>query len=201
MGFIGRLDTMPQTGPDKRDSGFDKREMGARDFIWLAALGTVARGPASLHDICHAIDVITIGQWLPVGELVTASVEEMIRGGHLTVTSHGTALALGPLTLGLGVRGRETLSLLLTQPTSRPISVFGQVGLRMKLAFLDLVEPAERRSHLAAMIGAHEAELNRRQCPCDSNSPARGSFGVLWHSHDLDRLRRDLALLRSMAGW
>lgn len=183
MGFMGRVNI-----------ALDKREMGARDFIWLAALGTAARGPASLDDICQAIDVITTGQWLPVGELVTASVEEMIRGGHLTIPSRAD-----PFAIGLGKRGRETLSLLLAQPIGRPASVFGQVGLRMKLAFLDLVEPGERRSHLDAMIGAHEDELSRRQSPCD-HCPARGSFGDLWRSHDLERLRRDLALLRSMAG-
>lgn len=183
MGFIERLDTKGVAG----------REMGSRDFIWLAALGTVARGPATLDDICHAIDVITAGQWLPIGELVTASVEEMVRGGHLTIPGQTT-----PLCLGLGVRGRETLSLLLAQPIGRPASVFGQVGLRMKLAFLDLVEPDERRSHLDAMITAHADELTMRQSPCD-RCPARGSFGELWRSHDMERLRRDLALLRSMA--
>lgn len=182
MGFMERLDTT-----------LGRREMGARDFIWLAALGTVARGPATLDDICHAIDVITTGQWLPVGELVTASVDEMIRGGHLTVSSQTE-----PQSLGLGIRGRETLSLLLAQSIGRPASVFGQVGLRMKLAFLDLVEPGERRCHLDAMIVAHADELSLRQSPCD-HCPARGSFGELWRSHDMERLRRDLALLRSMA--
>ncbi|MBC7907058.1 MAG: hypothetical protein H7Y60_09975 [Rhodospirillaceae bacterium] len=181
MGFMERLDTKLCT-----------REMGARDFIWLAALGTVARGPATLEDICHAIDVITTGQWLPVGELVTASVEEMIRGGHLTTSSQDK-----PMTLS--VRGHETLSLLLAQPIGRPASVFGQVGLRMKLAFLDLVEAGERRCHLDAMIAAHADELSRRQSPCESCA-ARGSFGELWRSHDMERLRRDLTLLRSMAG-
>lgn len=178
MGFIGRVDMTAAT----------RREMGARDFIWLAALGTVARGPAGLEDICHAIDVITLGQWLPVGELVTASIDEMIRGGHLQ----------GAPRLRLTPRGRETLSLLLAHPIARPSSVFGQVGLRMKLAFLDLVETGERRVHLDTLIGLFEDELNRRHSPGD-NCPARGSFGDLWRSHDIERIRRDIALLRSMA--
>lgn len=183
MGFIGHVEMAALT----------KREMGARDFIWLAALGTVARGPAGLEDICHAIDTITLGQWLPVGDLVTASVDEMVRGGHLQATPGH------PRQVRLTVRGRETLSLLLAQPIARPISVFGQVGLRMKLAFLDLVEAAERRQSLDTLIDQYEDELIRRQSPADL-CPARGSFGDLWRSHDVERIRRDIALLRSMAG-
>lgn len=180
MGHIGQIDMAALT----------RREMGARDFIWLAALGTAARSPAGLEDVCQAIDVITLGQWLPVGELVTASVDEMVRGGHL----HTVAGLLRPT-----ARGRETLSLLLAQPIARPTSVFGQVGLRMKLAFLDLVECGERRAHLDGLVGQFEDELLRRQSGEDACA-ARGSFGELWRSHDIERIRRDIALLRSMAG-
>ncbi len=182
MGFIGRMDI------DSLTRGMSKREMGARDFIWLACLGSAARGPASLGDMAQAIDVITAGQWLPVGELVSASVEEMARGNHLKATHGGYTLTR---------RGRETLSLLMAQPLARPASVFGQVGLRMKLAFLDLAEPGERHSHLQGMIEGYEEELARRQTPCQGT--AGGSFGELWRCHDIERLRRDLTLLRSMA--
>lgn len=183
MGHIGQIDM----------AALIRREMGARDFIWLAALGTAAREPARLEDVCQAIDVITLGQWLPVGELVTASVDEMVRGGHLQPAAGRPAL-LRPT-----ARGRETLSLLLAQPIARPTSVFGQVGLRMKLAFLDLVEAGERRAHLDGLIGQFEDELLRRQSGED-RCTARGSFGDLWRSHDIERIRRDIALLRSMAG-
>ncbi|MCR6628726.1 MAG: hypothetical protein NVV74_00940 [Magnetospirillum sp.] len=189
MGFVGNIDMAALT----------KREMGTRDFIWLAALGTAARGPAGLDDICRAIDVITLGQWLPVGELITASVDEMMRGGHLQAVNGLRTASSTELRLRLTGRGRETLSLLLAQPTARPSSVFGQVGLRMKLAFLDLVDGGERRAHLDSLIGLYEDDLNRRMSPGES-CPARGNFGDLWRSHDIERMRRDIALLRSMAG-
>lgn len=169
-----------------------RREMGARDFIWLAALGTAARGPVGLEDICLAIDVITLGQWLPMGELVSASVDEMVRGGHLGPTGDGDG-RLAPT-----ARGRETLALLLVQPVARPISVFGQVGLRLKLAFLDLIGSAERREVLDGLIGQHDEELARRRG--EGGCVARGAFGELWRSHDTERVRRDVALLRAMAG-
>lgn len=183
MGFLGRVHLSVLS---------DRREMGTRDFIWLATLGTAARDPAELEGICRAIDVITQGQWLPIGDLVAASVDEMVRGGHLQpVLGNELRLRLTP-------RGRQTLSLLLAQPIARPISVFGQVGLRMKLAFLDLAEAGERRAHFDSLIGQYDEELSRCLSP-DESCRARGSFGDLWRSHDIDRLRRDIALLRRMA--
>ncbi|MGE5515143.1 MAG: hypothetical protein ACM31D_04910 [Bacteroidota bacterium] len=171
----------------------ERREMGTRDFIWLAALGTVARGPAGLDGICRAIDAITHGQWLPVGDLVTASVDEMVRGGHLQPM-------LDPERhLRLTARGRQTLSLLLAQPIARPTSVFGQVGLRLKLAFLDLAEEGERRQHFRMLIDLYQEELGRSQMPA-SGDVARGSYGELWRSHDIDRLHREIGLLRRLAG-
>lgn len=183
MGFIGNL----------WGTSLSQREMGTRDFIWLAVLGTAARGPAGIEDFCHAIDVITIGQWLPVGELVCASVDEMLRGGHLEL------MGAGDNRLVPTERGRETLALLLGQPIARPTSVLGQVGLRLKLAFLDLLEGLERRAVLDGLIGQYDEELSRRQ-QGEEFCPVRGSFGELWRGHDLERVRRDVALLRSMTG-
>lgn len=183
MGFIGRIHTTTL--------GATRPEMGARDFIWLASLGTAARGPAGLEDICAAIDAITLGQWLPVGDLITASVGEMVRGGHLQAApgrSDGWRLT---------ARGRETVMLLLGQPLARPSSVFGQVGLRLKLAFLDLAPAAERRVHLDALLALYQDELAGRSA--DEACPALGSFGAAWRERDTERLQDDIALLRRLA--
>lgn len=184
MGFIGRIHTSTALSQNRR-------EMGARDFIWLAALGTAARGPAGLEDICAAIDAITLGQWLPVGDLVTASVGEMVRGGHLqTMPGKGDHLRLT-------LRGREILMLLLAQPLARPSSVFGQVGLRLKLAFLDLAPAAERLRHLETLMTQYQDELTCRAA--GQECAALGRFGAAWRHHDAERLRGDLALLERLA--
>lgn len=183
MGFLGRIQMPVAT---------ERREMGARDFIWLAALGTAARGNARLEHVCAAIDLITQGQWLPIGDLVAASVDEMVRGGHLQPVLGGEPR------LRITPRGRQIMSLLLAQPIGRPTSVFGQVGLRMKLAFLDLADEGERRAHFQSLIDLYEEELSRYGAS-ETRTAARGNFGDLWHSHDIDRLRRDVALLRRMA--
>lgn len=175
----------PPLGPAGRD-------MGPRDFIWLAALGGAARGPIDAEAVSAAIEAIAAGQWLPTCQLVADCMDEMARGGNLSETADAR--------YRLTATGRDTLSLLLSLPVPRPASVLGQVALRLKLAFLDLVDQHERRCHLEGMVCAYEGELAARQSPC-ATCAARGSYGQLWQSHDLERLHRDLALLRSMAGF
>ncbi|HTH16589.1 MAG TPA: hypothetical protein VL974_08050 [Magnetospirillum sp.] len=181
MGFIGRIVT----------AGWNAREMSARDFIWLAGLGSAARGPVELDDIFRAIASITAGQWLPVGELVTTATAEMERSGHLRMVSPQNSR------LCLTERGMQTLLLLLDQPLPRPGTVLGQVGVRFRLAFLDLMEDEVRRACLLDMTEAYRTEIQSRviEAPC----PACGPLGIAWDAHDLDRLRTELALLEQMA--
>lgn len=187
MGFIGHIDL-----PSREQRAQEKREMSARDFVWLAALGSAARGPVGLDDICCAIDAITAGQWLPVPDLVTTAIAEMVRGDHLRIAADQDGW------LELTARGRDTLSRLLSCPTASPSSLLGQVGIALKLAFLDVMDGGEIRAHLDALIRLYEDDLSRRAAP-GGRSPASGRFGQSWRSHEIDRLRRGLALLRQMA--
>ncbi len=172
----------------------EQRQMDARDFIWLAILGTAARNDATLTDVADAIDAITSGQWMPVSDLIAASMDEMTRGGHLVICQSGPEdrYALTPC-------GRQILLFLLALPLGRPGSLVGQVGLKLKLAFLDLAGAEDRRQHLQAVIILYEDEVDIR-LRLRAHSLADGGYGELWNTHDMERLRRDLALLRSMAG-
>lgn len=95
-------------------------------------------------------------------------------------------------------RGRKVLERLSAQPTQAPGTILGQVGLRLKLAFIDLLPPRTRYAALETAIAAHEGELQSRRQHCDA-CPVRGEFGRLWFDHDCERLHHDIALLRSMA--
>ncbi|TAN70733.1 MAG: hypothetical protein EPN20_05310 [Magnetospirillum sp.] len=172
------------------------RKMDARDFIWLAALGMAARTPSSLNDICNAIDGIAGPSWAPVTEVVLGCVEEMVRGGNLRETSDQDGVEE---VFAITDQGRQTLSLLMAQPIDCPINPLGQVGLRLKLAFIDLMPTAERRHQLERVICSLEGELASRERHCDA-CPGRGSFGRLWRDLDTDRLRREIMLLRTFAG-
>lgn len=173
------------------------RPMESGDFIALAVLGASARGPASFEDIREAIAEIAAGPWTPVAELVSDRLEGLIGTGHLWARGSD-----GGPRIVITAKGRKLLAALLGRPLPPPGAPLGQVGLRLKLAFLDLVTPAQRRCHLDGMICAYEDELadrQRRCAACPARSLAHGRFGRRWLDHDTERLHRDLALLRAMA--
>ena len=162
--------------------------MQARDLIWLAALGVGAREAFDLDQLGAVIDDLAGRIWTPVGDVMAGCLEEMHRSGSLNFDQGRYATT---------DQGRQILGLLLGQPSGPAGCPLGQVGLRLKLAFLDLVPPRERQDHLGPIIEACRGELAecRRRCElCATHGP----FGRQWLRHETERLRRDLGLLLSM---
>ena len=116
----------------------------------------------------------------------------MVRARHLGY-GHDGRYGLFSIT----PQGRGILRMMLSLPIERPATPLGQAGTRLKLAFLDLAEPKDRRLHLADLIACHRAELAAQPDHCTAcNAP--GCFGRMWSEHHTDTLRRGLALLERM---
>lgn len=168
------------------------RPMGPGDFIWLTALGSAARGATTAEAVCACIDTVASGQWAPSPQLICDCLDEMARARHLDF-SHDGRYSLFTIT----PQGRGILAMMLALPVDRPTTPLGQVGLRLKLAFLDLAAEEERVSHLNDLIDIHARELAGRPQTCAAcNAP--GCFGRMWSDHHTDSLRRDLDLLQRM---
>lgn len=166
-----------------------QRRMEARDFIWMAALGCGQRLSFDLEQLCSAIDDIAGQLWTPSVDVVAGCVEEMVRGG--------TLLAEGQDRFRTSDDGCQVLALLLGQ-TSGPVGCpLGQVGLRMKLAFLDLAPAELRRDHLEPLIESCREALDECLRRCDICA-VDGHFGQQWLHHEADRLRRDLKMLLNL---
>lgn len=164
-----------------------ERSMQVRDVIWLATLGAAARHPGSIEATVAMIGDIAGPLWPTAEHAVAACVREMLNGGHLTdaagfnqwrITSHGL----------------DCLERLMAVPLGGPRSVLGQVGLRLKLACLDLVSPEARQRVLAGMIADHLRDLALARV--ESGRIWVGRHGRAWHRADIERLERDLVRLR-----
>ena len=168
------------------------RPRGPGDFIWRAGLGCASRGATTAEAVCACIDTVAGGQWAPSAQLVCDCLDEMARARHLGY-GHDGRYGLYTVT----PQGRGILSMMLSLPIERPSTPLGQVGTRLKLAFLDLAEPEDRQTHLADLIASHRAELSQHPDPCGA-CHAPGCFGRMWSEHHADALRRGLALLERM---
>lgn len=171
------------------------RPMGAGDIIWLTALGIAARGATTAAAVQACLVDIAAGQWAPSDQLVCDCLDEMARARHLSFFSDGRH-HLFHITL----QGRGILAMMLSLPIDRPGAPLGQMATRVKLAFLDLAEPADQRRQLAHLIERHREELQGLPRSCTACHAPTGCFGRLWSDHRADGLRRDLDLLERMMG-
>lgn len=171
-----------------------RRTMETRDFIWLAALGSAARAPVTVGDVRAAIDRSAGALLSPVGQVIEDAVADMVCRGNLSTQLDGACEARFASTAA----GQQTLARILGLAVPLPSSAMGQVAVRLKLAFVDLLPPWSRKREIDALIAAYEDEVIGRRLRCQT-CPVRGTFGQMWFDHDLDLIRRELALLRRMA--
>lgn len=168
------------------------RPLEPKDFIWLAALGTAARQPSNIDEICLAIDDIADQRWTPVSDLVANTVADMLADGALRqAPRHADRFEITEM-------GQEILAAMFARPVGRPGCLLGEVGFRLKLAFIDLAPAEARHLYLADSIRAYEGEIAACEQRCRHCS-VQGRFGRKWLDHETDRLRRDLSLLHTMA--
>ena len=184
MGDLGwtmrqRLATQTRTG------------LQARDLIWLAALGLGLREAFDLEKLSQAIDEAAGRIWTPVLDVMADCLEEMARAGLLGLSDEGFVTT---------AQGRQSMSMLMALPQGGPAGCpLGQVCLRLKMSFLDLIPLAERKQHLGPIIDACQGELSecRRRCALCST---QGSFARHWLRTEEEKLLRDLGLLLSLLG-
>ncbi|ARJ65810.1 hypothetical protein WV31_09130 [Magnetospirillum sp. ME-1] len=169
----------------------NRRAMTARDYIWLAVLGAVERAPLSVDDAIQAVAALTGPAWAPVSQLIFDAMDDMLADGLLNPVERSTRLAITG-------DGRRRLHDLIAQPLTAPLSTFGQVGIRLKLAFLDLVPPAVRRRQIDALLRSCDCELSTRTSTCPAWA-LNGALGRVWLDHQVDALEETAEVLRRLA--
>lgn len=166
--------------------------LGPKEFIWIAALGTAARQPAGIEDICLTIDDIADQRWNPVSDVIVDTVSAMLSDRALRPSVNR------PDRFETTDIGLEILASMFARPSGRPGCLLGEVGFRLKLAFADLAPTEARHLYLAETIRAYEGEIAACEQRCRQCS-VQGVYARQWLNHETDRLRRDLSLLHSMA--
>jgi hypothetical protein len=169
---------------------YHSRALTAGDYVQIAVLGCAAREPLEAEDLAQAVRTLAGHLWSPTAELIDEVAGSLLSGG-------GLALLPGPR-FQVTPTGRRRLLALLGQPVQGPLSAFGQVGVRLKLAFLDLLPEGARRHQVSALICAYEGEIAARGTRCTA-WPINGSLGRAWLDHQMDGLEDGLTLLKRLA--
>lgn len=126
-----------------------RAELQARDLIWMTVLGAAAHSSVTVGDVCQVMAELAGPQGPSSPDLVTACVDEMLRGGNLRVGSPRLGQATRIVTTADGL---ETLALLSAAGLPAATSVIGQAARRVRHAFDAVLPPDLTAASASSMV-------------------------------------------------
>ncbi len=163
------------------------------EAIRLLALGILATGErpyaALAHEVRHFIGHV-VG---PSLDLVGAPIEVLKVEGLIEAAGDGGADAA----LRITQAGRDELIRLLTSNLRAPVSDINKLIITLKMRFLHLIAPAERRLQAEIMIEMCERQLARMTELHGHHVDAPGHLSA-WLGHEIDQTRERLDWFRNL---
>jgi len=170
-----------------------------KEAVRLAALGTAAmNGPQHYADLAASVRHFTARVVGPSLDLMGTSIE-MLRLEGLLEAVEGAGMADNAL-LAVTPAGREELATLLRanirSPSSDPLN---KLVVALKLRFLHLLEPGERREQAAVLADLYATELARLKDLRDASTGEPGHLAD-WLDHDIAQVADTLRWFEELSG-
>ncbi|GAB3456093.1 hypothetical protein [Insolitispirillum peregrinum] len=164
-----------------------------QDVLWLMTLGAAWRGlesgePITGSQILQAARVPSLS-CSPCPDVIVACLEEMLRCDCL----------IGDPCQGLTItgQGKEVFARLMGEPAASLRIGAGRLAVRVRLAFLDLLDGEARCAALDALIAAAEDDLALLSTGLNESAWS-GPFGGSWAVRDMASASQDLRTLGSL---
>jgi DNA-binding PadR family transcriptional regulator len=168
---------------------FSDNSLLPKETIRLAALGILSEGPRAYADLANAVRQFVGRIAGPSLELTGPSIEMLRYEGLVEPVNEDTD---PPLTLT--AEGRSELLTLLQATVRPPLTDMSKLVIALKMRFLPLLTPDQRRDQADLLIDAGELELARLS---DLRDPiAKDPYFQDWLKHDIDLVDSRLAWLR-----
>ena len=168
---------------------FSDNSLLPKETIRLAALGILSEGPRAYADLANAVRQFVGRIAGPSLELTGPSIEMLRYEG---LGEPGNEDTDPPLTLT--AEGRSELLTLLQATVRPPLTDMSKLVIALKMRFLPLLTPDQRRDQADLLIDAGELELARLS---DLRDPiAKDPYFQDWLKHDIDLVDSRLAWLR-----
>ena len=162
---------------------FSDNSLLPKETIRLAALGILSEGPLPYGDLANAVRQF-------VGRIAGPSIEMLRYEGLVEPVG---AEKDPPLTLTDD--GRTELHDLLKATVRPPLTDVSKLVIALKMRFLSILEPEERRDQVDLMIDASELELARLSDLVDTD--ANDAYFQDWLRHDISLAETRLAWLHA----
>jgi len=176
---------------------FADNTLTPKEAVRLCALGTIATRPMRYSELAGSVRHFTSRIMGPSLDLMGTSIE-LLRYEGLVEALDGSTGMEDDARLAITRAGRRELEALLTARL-RPGSDLSKLVVALKIRFLDLLDPAERRRQVDLLIEGVETELARlidlRSAHADGDGRDGGEASlVAWLDHDI-------TLLESRQAW
>jgi DNA-binding PadR family transcriptional regulator len=165
---------------------FADQSLTPKEATRLCALGLIAGGPMRYSALAQGVRDFTSHLMGPSLDLLGNSVELLRYEGLLQSLDE----AADPL-VELTPAGRRELQALLTARL-RPQSDLSKLVIALKLRFMHLLTPTERRSQFDLLADTFESELNRLTA---LRAVQEDSYLAAWLDHEIESLARRIAWL------
>lgn len=181
---------------------FRDQSLMPKEAVRLAALGLLASAPMSYARLADEVRNFTTRYWGPTLDVMAASIELLRFEGLVETAAEGEKL--GEALLRLTDKGRAELTELLRAAVRAPANDFNKLVVALKLRFLHLLPPGERREQAEALVEMREGQLARlrdlRQAHAGEGQAHAGEDGPFarWLDHDIAQTEADVAWFRRL---
>ena len=172
---------------------FADNTLTPKEAVRLCALGTVARQPMRYGALAGSVRHFISRVAGPQLDLMGTSIE-LLRYEGLVEAVDGTGMEDNALVAITAGGRRELLSLLTAR--IRPANDLSKLIIALKMRFMDLLEPAERRAQIDLLAEGAEGELARLIDLRSAHAVEEGE-----DSHLIAWLDHEITLLESRLDW
>ncbi|MSO88918.1 MAG: hypothetical protein EXQ89_02950 [Rhodospirillaceae bacterium] len=171
---------------------FSDRSLIPTEAVRLAALGLLAEAPVTYGELAVSVRRFISRLIGPSLDLMGTSLQLLRLEGLIELENAGGAESAP---LRLTDSGRAELIRLLTSRVRAPINDVSKVVVALKLRFLDLLPPEERRAQIDTLIEIAEAERGRL---ADLGKQPETPLFAGWLDQDLRHAESRLAWLNEL---
>ncbi len=167
------------------------------EAIRLLALGVLATRERPYAELAHEVRHFVGHVVGPSLDLVGAPIEVLKVEGLIEETGDQAPDAEAGPPLRITAAGREELTRLMTSNLRAPVSDINRLIITLKMRFLHLLSPAERRQQAEIMIEMCERQLARLTELRGHHGDAPGHL-TGWLDHEIDQTRQRLGWFRDL---
>jgi hypothetical protein len=165
------------------------------EVLDLAVLGVTSERARTAAEVVAAVKHVGAARFQPITDVIVGRLRALAEGGLLTSARTGSS---GEPAWRPSAAGQAHVERLLLTPSGSPANALAAVCGRLKLCFLELLQPAARDAVIDDLKAAHRRALDQAQaaliaCPCHCALVQRCL------ARDVERWEAELSWLEALA--